>query len=85
MKNKIYSSLRNIILVVFIAFSFQSIAQAPPNPPGGSGGTTNNGGNQNGGNAPIGGGLFILIGLGAAYGGRKIYKLYKEGEETLED
>ncbi len=26
-----------------------------------------------GGGAPIGGGLFILLGLGAAYGGKKLY------------
>ena len=29
--------------------------------------------NQSGGGAPIGGGLFILLGLSAAYGGKKIY------------
>ena len=30
-----------------------------------------------GGPAPIGGGLFILLGLGAAYGGKKLYHLSK--------
>jgi len=53
-------------------------SQPPPPPPGGHGDT----GNQNAGNAPIGGGLFILLGLGAAYGGRKLYQSYKE---ELED
>jgi hypothetical protein len=28
---------------------------------------------QAGGGAPIGGGLFILLGLGVAYGGKKLY------------
>jgi len=31
-----------------------------------------------GGGAPIGGGLFILLGLGAAYGGKKVYELNKK-------
>ena len=31
-----------------------------------------------GGGAPIGGGLFILLGLGAAYGGKKVYNFVKE-------
>jgi len=30
-------------------------------------------GNQTGGGAPIGGGLFILLGFGAVYGGKKLY------------
>ncbi len=30
-----------------------------------------------GGPAPVGGGLFILLGLGAAYGGKKLYHLNK--------
>ena len=49
-------------------------AQNPPPPPPGHGST----GNQQGGNAPIGSGLFILIGLGAAYGGKKIYDLKQD-------
>ncbi len=35
-------------------------------------------GNQSGGGAPIGGGLFILLGLGAVYGGKKLYDKRKE-------
>lgn len=55
-------------------------AQAPPPPNGGS---DPGGGNTPVGNgAPIGSSLFILLGLGAAYGGKKIYDLRKE---TLED
>ncbi|HDO06108.1 MAG TPA: hypothetical protein ENG85_00325 [Bacteroidetes bacterium] len=37
--------------------------------------------NQSGGGAPIGGGLFILLGLGAAYGGKKIYDHRKSSLE----
>lgn len=84
MKNIIYNLIRSILLVAAATISFNSMAQAPPpNPPSG----TNTGANSNGsgGGAPIGGGVFILLGLGAAYGGKKIYQLYKEGEETLEE
>lgn len=35
-----------------------------------------------GGGAPIGGGLFILLGLGAAYAGKKIYDFKKRKPET---
>lgn len=34
-----------------------------------------------GGGAPIGGGTLILIGLGAAYGGKKLYDKRKESLE----
>ncbi len=59
--------------MVFIANT--TMAQGPPPPPGGS---SNTGSNQLGGAAPIGGGLFILLGLGAAYGGRKLYQNRKD-------
>jgi len=50
-------------------------AQGPPPPPGDHGSSGNN---APGGNAPIGGGLFILLGLGAAYGTKKWYNHRKE-------
>jgi hypothetical protein len=50
---------------------------APP-PPSGHGSTTNE---ASGGGAPIGGGLFILLGLGAAYGGKKVYDMKKQSLE----
>ncbi len=66
-----------LLVLVLIAGSHQLISQPPPPPPGGHGDT----GNQNAGSAPIGGGLFILLGLGAAYGGKKIYDMKKENLE----
>ena len=63
--------LTKILLVLTIILSMASVdafAQVPPPPPPDHGST----GNQTGGNAPIGGGLFILLGLGAVYGGRKL-------------
>ena len=75
MKKTIVNSLNILIIIFFLSISVSGIAQPPPPPPGGS----NTQGNKlDGGGAPIGGGLFILLGLAAAYGGRKIYNLRKE-------
>ncbi len=63
-----------LTLVILTATSVNVLAQVPPPPPPSHGST----GNQSGGNAPIGGGLFILLGLGAAYGGRKLYQNRKD-------
>lgn len=63
-----------ITLIILTATATNIFAQDAPPPPPNHGET----GNQPGGNAPIGGGLFILLGLGAAYGGRKLYQIQKE-------
>jgi hypothetical protein len=68
------------LFLLSISFTTSELyAQVPPPPPGGHG----EGGNQpaEGGGAPIGGGLVILLTLGAAYGGKKLYKAFKEKEE----
>ena len=64
--------MKKFIVIFLMAFSLmfwsnQIFAQSGP--------PSNHGlaGNQAGGGAPIGGGLFILLGLGAAYGGKKLY------------
>lgn len=77
--------MKKILTTSLILFSLllgsQQLMSQPPEPPSGHGDT----GNQNAGNAPIGGGLFILLGLGAAYGAKKVYTLYYEQKETLEE
>ena len=85
MKIYIKSNIMNLIkkvaitmlVIIGLTFSIDSIAQDAPPPPPDHGSS----GNQPGGNAPIGGGLFILIGLGAAYGGKKLYEMKKENLE----
>ena len=63
-----------LLVIIATVTTINLFAQAPPPPPPAHGAT----GNQNGGNAPIGSGIFILLGLGAAYGGKKVYDLKKE-------
>lgn len=79
-------SLNKILtLAAVILVSISLSAQSPP-PPNNDGGSTSSdpsgAGNTVGGNAPIASGLFILLGLGAAYGGKKLYDLR---EEKLEE
>jgi len=76
MKKQIITLAFTFIFTLFASIGFAQ----PPAPPTGSGHGAS--GNQNGGNAPVGGGLFILLGLGAAYGGKKLYDKQKE---ELED
>ena len=54
---------------------------APPPPDHESEGTQGQGGRG----APIGGGIFILLGLGAAYGGYKTYKTFQKVERRMLD
>jgi hypothetical protein len=72
--------------LLFFSLSFalllgvsNSYGQSAPPPPDAHGQSTNQ---ISGGSAPIGGGLFILLGLGAAYSGKKLYDYRKE---TLEE
>jgi len=64
-------------LIIVLGFTFTStlaFAGGPPPPPppggGGAGDVPVEGG------APIGGGSFILLGLAAAYGGKKAYNYF---------
>jgi hypothetical protein len=70
-----------VVLVIGLSLSSMALlAQgAPPPPPGGHGSSQNEPANEGGG-APIGGGLGILMALGAAYGGRKIYKAWQQNK-----
>jgi hypothetical protein len=58
-----------------VSLSYNSFSQAPPPPPESHGTNSNQ---SPGGGAPIGSGLSILLGLVAAYGGKKLYDYKKE-------
>ncbi|MCF8304688.1 MAG: hypothetical protein K9I94_15540 [Bacteroidales bacterium] len=72
-------TLINYIAIAFITlmltFSSANVMADGPAPPPPDHGTT---GNTSGTTAPIGGGLFILMGLGAAYGAKKLYDARKK-------
>jgi hypothetical protein len=72
--------IKIILAGLFILFlSFGVMAQSgPPDPPGGHGEP----GDQPPAGAAVGGGLFILLSMGAAYGGKKVYDLMKAEEEN---
>lgn len=65
-----------MMLTLFMGWNIIVLAQAPPPPPNENGSNTNQPAGSGGG-APIGGGIAILLSLGAAWGGRKVYQAYK--------
>ena len=77
---KIIVKIALLSVVVFVSQNL--LAQGPPPPTGG----LSAGGNQTtgGGGAPIGGGLGILLTLGAAYGGKKIYNWHHQNQKLEE-
>ncbi len=77
--NILKKTILTVLIVIGTSLSIETIAQnSPPAPPDNHGES----GNQDaGGGAPIGGGLFILLGLGIAYSGKKLYNLRKNNEE----
>lgn len=66
-----------LLIACLITFSTALLAQDPPPPP-----PANHGGSGNAEGAPIGGGLFILLGMAGVYGGYKGYKLYRENKKA---
>ncbi|PIQ32334.1 MAG: hypothetical protein COW63_07075 [Bacteroidetes bacterium CG18_big_fil_WC_8_21_14_2_50_41_14] len=73
MKNTIKKVLIALIFNIGLLLALPA-QDPPPPPPGGHGDDTN----QPAGGAPIGSGLGILLALGAAYAGKRIYTLTKE-------
>ncbi len=80
-----------VLLLTFMFLMFTTVSMAQPKPeeqgkttkdginPGGDPGSGDQG-DPIGGGAPIDGGMFLLIGLGAAYGSRKVYKMYGQNK-----
>jgi len=68
-------TIKLIITGIFISvLSFGVMAQGPPDPPDGHGSDQDE---EPGGNAPLSGGVYVLLGLGLVYGGKRIYELRK--------
>jgi len=64
------SKIRAFFTVLFFALAVIAFGQGAPPPPDTHGSNVDEGA---GGGAPIGSGLVVLLSLGAAYGGRRIY------------
>ena len=73
MKN-ITKTLTALITITLLSINLS--AQTPP-PPNGGGDPSQGNNTPVGGGAPITGGLGILLVLGAAYGGKKVYDYRK--------
>lgn len=66
---------RFTLLIAFLVAVNSLLAQVPPPPPSGHG----SGGNQPaGGGAPIEGGIGLMLAMGAAWGGKKLFVLNKK-------
>jgi len=65
-----------VFTLLFVLFTLSLNAQ-PPNPPA----DPQSGGEVVGGGAAIGSGIGILLALGAAYGGKKVWDYRKKLEE----
>lgn len=67
---------RFITFIVLLTAFITVTAQAPPKPNSGNDPTGNGNtpvGDNTGNSAPIGGGVAMLLAMGAAYGGKKYY------------
>lgn len=71
---------RALTILFLFVLTTTLTAQEPPPPPEGGHGLS---GNQEppGGGSPVGSGLVILIALGAAYGGKKVFDTRRKPAE----
>jgi hypothetical protein len=75
MKNRF--KILALVLTLGLIFGLSTISIPQPPPPSDHGDP----GDVPGGTAPVGSGLVLLIGMGAAYGSGKLYKAWKTIEE----
>ncbi|MBI9036532.1 MAG: hypothetical protein JEY97_00245 [Bacteroidales bacterium] len=68
-KLKIFAITLLVAGATLMSSNINAQTDPPPPPPSGHGGSSNQ---PPGGGAPIGGGLFILLGLGVVYGAKKL-------------
>jgi hypothetical protein len=73
LRKTLWVIILSLSLGLFTTTAFSQGPGAPPPPNHGSEGTQNQGGR-----APIGGGLAILLALGAGYGAKKYYDVRKK-------
>jgi len=76
MKNKFRIIKAFIAFMLYLSINGVSVAQPPPPPPSGGHGISGN--RPPGAGAPIGEGMFLLLGLVGLYGGKKVNSLRKQ-------
>jgi hypothetical protein len=64
-----------VFFIIAASINTQSVAQPPPPPPAGHGLANDN---PPGGGAPIGDGMFLLLGLAGMYGAKKLFDLRRQ-------
>jgi hypothetical protein len=67
------------LLLTFSAFDLFAQSPGPPPPPSDPGGSGNQ--TPTGGQAPLGNDLGLLLAMGVAYGGKKVYHYHKHKKE----
>lgn len=77
MKNRFKILALALTLGFILGLSNVTIPQPPPPPNHGGSGDAAPGG----GMAPVGSGLVLLLGMGAAYGSKKLFKAWKNIED----
>lgn len=83
-QNTIRKSKKIIFAFLITTLSIGAFAQDPPPPPGeDGGGNPADSNNQLGGAAHVGGGVFILLSLAIAYGGRHLYIVQSQKDKKL--
>jgi len=70
-------NLLRILFAFTVLFSIHTVSLSQPPPPPPPTGGHGQPGNQPPGGAPIGEGMFLLIGLAGLYGGKKVFNLRK--------
>ena len=70
------------IALLFFVLPLISLGENVPPPPDNHG---ESGDQERGGTAPIGGGIAMLLTMGAAYGGKKYYDYRKKLNSEMED
>jgi len=73
---KITKVLATLITITLLTINFSTLSAQTPPPPNGGNGAPSGGNTPVGGGAPIAGGIGILLALGAAYGGKKVYDFH---------
>ena len=65
-----------LVMLMMVLTTTALFAQGPPDPNGGD--APGDGNTPVGGRATLSGGVFLLLALGAGYGGKKVYDLSKK-------